>query len=347
MPPATRSSARSARSARAIRPFTINVEKTLCFATVNGLLGFEIGDLTTGKMIHRVEVQGFKTGPVLRHGCPSHGIGLTPDEREIWVCDSFNRRLHIFDATVMPPRQLTSIELRDEPGWVTFTIDGRFAYPSSGEVIDTRTKKIITALEDEKGRKVESEKLLEIDFQGDNVVRNGDQFGVGRGRRSDTGMDDFKIFTSKGDRFTVEFPGVPTPKDEEAETWAGKINVHSFTVRVGDGTEYIAGSFEIPKPWSKKPMSDFKIDAMLDGAPEGFGEATKTRPAKKLKITLDKWPGRECEFESTGEANEHFRWRCYLAKNRVYQICVGWKNGNEPPKEIVDKFLNSLKILPE
>ncbi len=166
----------------AIRPFTINVEKTLCFCTVNGLLGFEIGDLNTGKMIHRVDVQGFKTGPVLRHGCPSHGIGLTPDEREIWVCDAFNRRLHIFDATVVPPRQLTSIELRDEPGWVTFTIDGRFAYPSSGEVIDTRTKKIVTALEDEKGRKVESEKLLEIDFQGDSVVRNGDQFGVGRVR---------------------------------------------------------------------------------------------------------------------------------------------------------------------
>jgi len=80
----------------------------------------------------------------------------------------------------MPPRQTSSIALRDEPGWVTFTIDGRFAYPSTGEVIDTRTKKIITSLEDEKGRKVESEKLVEIDFQGDSVVRAGDQFGVGR-----------------------------------------------------------------------------------------------------------------------------------------------------------------------
>jgi hypothetical protein len=166
----------------AIRPFTVNAEKTLCFATVNGLLGFEVGDLTTGKMIHRVEVHGFKTGPVLRHGCPSHGIGLTPDEREIWVCDSFNRQLHVFDATVMPPRQVASIAVRDEPGWVTFSIDGRFAYPSTGEVIDTKTKKVVTALEDEKGRKVESEKLLEIDFQGDDVARVGDQFGVGRGR---------------------------------------------------------------------------------------------------------------------------------------------------------------------
>ena len=167
-----------------IRPFTINAEKTFCFATVNGLLGFEIGDLNTGKMVHRVEVQGFKTGPTMRHGCPSHGVGLTPDEREAWVCDSFNRRLHVFDATVMPPRQVASVAVRDEPGWITFSVDGRFAYPSTGDVIDTRSRKVVTGLEDEKGRKVESEKLLEIDFQGDNVSRTGDQFGVGRGRKN-------------------------------------------------------------------------------------------------------------------------------------------------------------------
>ena len=55
-------------------------------------------------------------GPVKRHGCPSHGIGLTPDEKELWVADAANQRVHIFDATVMPPRQVASITLRDEPG---------------------------------------------------------------------------------------------------------------------------------------------------------------------------------------------------------------------------------------
>jgi len=52
---------------------------------VNELLGFEVGDLKTGKMLHRVEIAGFEKGPVKRHGCPSHGIGLTPDEKELWV----------------------------------------------------------------------------------------------------------------------------------------------------------------------------------------------------------------------------------------------------------------------
>src|SRR5262249_31450890 len=74
----------------AIRPFTVNGSKTLAFVNVNGLLGFEIGDLATGKKLHRVEVEGYKQGPTKRHGCPSHGVGLTPDEKEIWVCDTHN-----------------------------------------------------------------------------------------------------------------------------------------------------------------------------------------------------------------------------------------------------------------
>jgi DNA-binding beta-propeller fold protein YncE len=163
-----------------IRPFTVNAAQTLCFVNVNKLLGFEIGDLKTGKMLHRVEVEGFKQGPVKRHGCPSHGVGLTPDEKEVWVCDAANSRVHVFDATVMPPKQKESIALREQPGWVTFSLDGRYAYPSTGEVIDTRTKKILIGLKDEKDREVHSEKMVEIVFKDGVPVRNGDQFGVGR-----------------------------------------------------------------------------------------------------------------------------------------------------------------------
>jgi hypothetical protein len=166
-----------------VRPFTVNAAGTLCFVNVNGLLGFEVGDLTTGKKLYRVEVEGFKKGTVKRHGCPSHGVGLTPDEKELWVCDAYNQRLHIFDATSLPPKQGVSIELRDQPGWVTFSLDGNYAYPSTGEVIDTKTKKIVAALRDEKGREVHSEKMIEILFKGDVPVTVADQFGLGRAGR--------------------------------------------------------------------------------------------------------------------------------------------------------------------
>ena len=165
-----------------IRPFTVNGRQTLAFVNVNGLLGFEVGDITTGKMLHRVEVEGFKPGVPKRHGCPSHGVGLTPDEKEVWVCDAANQRLHIFNATVMPPKQVASIVVRDDPGWITFSIDGKYAYPSTGEVIEVATRKIVTTLKDETGTIAESEKIVEIHFTGGKPVRTGDQFGVGRVR---------------------------------------------------------------------------------------------------------------------------------------------------------------------
>jgi DNA-binding beta-propeller fold protein YncE len=163
-----------------IRPFTVNGSQSLCFVNVNELLGFEIGDLKIGKKLHRVEVPEFKPGKVKRHGCPSHGIGLTPDEKEVWAVDAFNERVHVFDATAMPPKYATSIKLREQPGWVTFSLDGKYAYPSTGEVIDTATKKIVATLADEKGGEVHSEKMVEIHFKDGTPIATGDQFGLGR-----------------------------------------------------------------------------------------------------------------------------------------------------------------------
>ena len=165
-----------------IRPFTINGAHTLCYVNVNGLLGFEVGDLKTGKKLYRVEVEGVERGPVKRHGCPAHGIGLTPDEKEIWLCDGHNEMIHVFDNTVQPPRQIKSIKLREQPGWVTFSLDGKHAWPSTGEIIDVASKRILTALSDETGRQVHSEKIVEIDFADGKPVRAGDQFGLGRRR---------------------------------------------------------------------------------------------------------------------------------------------------------------------
>ena len=164
----------------AIRPFTINGSQTLVYVNLNELLGFEVGDLVTGKKLHRVEVQGFNIGEVKWHGCPSHGIALTPDERELWLCDGANNRLHVFDNTVMPPVQRTSIQVRDSPGWITMSVDGMYAYPSTGDVIDVKTRKIVATLEDGQNNGVHSEKMIEIHFRDNKPVGAGDQFGLGQ-----------------------------------------------------------------------------------------------------------------------------------------------------------------------
>src|SRR4029453_13251857 len=108
------------------------------------------------------------------------GVCVTPEERELWLADRPNGAIHIFDARAMPPKQIATIKLRDQPGWITFSIDGSLAFPSPGEVIDTGSRKIIATLTDENGRSVQSEKVLEVVFADGKVARTGDQFGIGR-----------------------------------------------------------------------------------------------------------------------------------------------------------------------
>jgi DNA-binding beta-propeller fold protein YncE len=162
-----------------IRPFTINSDESLVFVNVNDLLGFEVGDLKTGEKVASIKVLGWDKGPVRRHGNPSHGIGMTPDEKEIWISDGHNMRMHVFSGKT-PYQQLTSIVLGDMPGWVTFSMDGQYAYPSSGEVIHTKTRKILYLLEDENYNTVSSEKMVEIFMKDGKVTKAGDQFGLGR-----------------------------------------------------------------------------------------------------------------------------------------------------------------------
>jgi DNA-binding beta-propeller fold protein YncE len=168
--------------ANVIRPFTINGAQTRVYVNVNGLLGYEVGDLKTGKVLQHVEVPGFEKGDVKRHGCPSHGIALSPDEKELWLSDGHNSLVHVFDITQPSPKRVKSIKVRDQPGWITWSLDGRHVWPSTGEIIDARTKQIVATLTDEEHRVVQSEKIVEVVFDGDRVVRAGDQFAMGQKR---------------------------------------------------------------------------------------------------------------------------------------------------------------------
>ncbi len=168
--------------ASVIRPFTINGAQTRVYVNVNDLLGFEVGDLKTGKVLQHVEVQGYQKGEVKRHGCPSHGIALSPDERELWLSDGHNSAVHVFDMTAATPKQIATIPVRDQPGWITWSLDGKHVWPSTGEIVDAKTKKIVARLTDEQQRMVQSEKVVEVVFNGTRVVRTGDQFAIGQKR---------------------------------------------------------------------------------------------------------------------------------------------------------------------
>jgi DNA-binding beta-propeller fold protein YncE len=158
-----------------VSPYTINSDETLCFVNSHHV-GFYVGDLRAKKVLHWVQVEearGF-----------SHGVGMTPDETEIWLTNPADKRLWVFDATVMPPRRKQSIDVNCKShGWITFSIDGRFAWPDTGDVIDARSKNIVTTLKGLDGQTlIRSSKFIEVHFRNGVPIRVGDQFGIGRVR---------------------------------------------------------------------------------------------------------------------------------------------------------------------
>jgi DNA-binding beta-propeller fold protein YncE len=154
-------------------PFTVNGRNTLAFVNVDGLVGFEVGDLQTGLILDRVTVDGYDKEAAATYECPSHGIAFTPDERELWVADGVRNRLHVFDSGIYPPAPLTAIELSAQPRGITFSVDGRYAYASTGEVVDAAMKKISGRLEDRGHVTVSSAHLIEIDFLDGRPIRSG------------------------------------------------------------------------------------------------------------------------------------------------------------------------------
>jgi DNA-binding beta-propeller fold protein YncE len=170
---------------KGIRPFTVSNDEKYLYANVDELLGFEIaeihkGDRWSGSVVQRIEahtpasrLDDFPNPPTrIPHNTPSHGINLRPDQKEVWIVDGVYGYVYAYDVKATPPKLVASIALnkdpqdRPRPGWMSFSLDGKYAYPDGGAVIDTATKKIVARIPT-------SEKLLEIDFQNGKPIRAG------------------------------------------------------------------------------------------------------------------------------------------------------------------------------
>ena len=144
-----------------IRGFCANAKTHRAYySTTNHTLGCL--DLETDKIVWEKKYPS---------GCDRAAV--TPDEKELWISDQDGKRLYIFDATHMPPKETGH-------GWITFSLDGRFAWCHTPDVIDTKTRQIVATLKDGEGKPVCGSKFFEADFREGKVTAVGDQFGVGR-----------------------------------------------------------------------------------------------------------------------------------------------------------------------
>jgi len=175
-----------------VRPFTINGQETLAYISTTGLLGFQVGDIQTGKILYTVPIQGF-TWNGSGASDPSHGISLSPDEKELYVIDWANSYVHVFDVSHVPtsaPKQVADIQLTRSmhhnetscaydclaDGWLQHSRDGRFVYVGdAGDVIDTASRKVVANLDP----LYNTRKMLEIDWQNGVPIFTTSRQGMG------------------------------------------------------------------------------------------------------------------------------------------------------------------------
>jgi YVTN family beta-propeller protein len=122
------------------------------FVQLSDFNGFAIVDFDQRKEVGRVklpEVPDSERVTEGLQGSPSHGMGVTPDGKALWVLSKMNSRIYQYS---MPDLKLMGeAKTGHHPDWLTFTPDGKAVYianagSNSVTVVDTATRKVVTEI---------------------------------------------------------------------------------------------------------------------------------------------------------------------------------------------------------
>jgi YVTN family beta-propeller protein len=120
-----------------VRPiaFETNPDKSTkrLFVQLSDFHGFAIVDFAQHKEVGRVSlpelpVDQRDTSP--NNGAPSHGIGVSPDGKTLWVTSRQNSAVYAYSLPDV--KLLGGVDIGKSPDWVTFTPDSKLVYVSSG-----------------------------------------------------------------------------------------------------------------------------------------------------------------------------------------------------------------------
>jgi DNA-binding beta-propeller fold protein YncE len=173
-----------------VRPLTANRKNTLAFTTATGFDGFQVSSVSSGKVLFTVSFGEVPKG--FPYTAPSHGISLSPDGRQVYVLDAPHKQIQFWDvsrvAEGVAPSQIGVVGVAGlsgeasscaydcgRSGWIQPSSDGTLLFVGdSGEVIDTRTRKVITTLP----TLLNTKKSIEVDWQAGAPVATSGRTGV-------------------------------------------------------------------------------------------------------------------------------------------------------------------------
>lgn len=119
------------------------------FVQLSGYNGFAVVDFNTREETARIKHPDEPSGGHAEGGAPSHGIGVTPDGKTLWVDSSPANAVFIYSLPDL--KVLGYVKTGEVPDWITFTPDGKRIYiansgSNSVSVIDTKARKEIARI---------------------------------------------------------------------------------------------------------------------------------------------------------------------------------------------------------
>jgi YVTN family beta-propeller protein len=102
------------------------------FVQLSEFHGFAIVDFAARKEVGRVtlpEIAAEKRDPGPFNGAPSHGIGVAPDGKTLWVASRPNAAVYAYSLSDL--KFLSGVDLGKRPDWLTFTPDSKLVYVAS------------------------------------------------------------------------------------------------------------------------------------------------------------------------------------------------------------------------
>jgi YVTN family beta-propeller protein len=99
------------------------------FVQISNFHGFFIVDFDKRMEVGRVQLPELpkeKQNWDTLQGSPSHGIGVAPDGRTLWVCSKVNHAVYAYSVPDL--KLLGGVEVGHHPDWLTFTPDSSTVY---------------------------------------------------------------------------------------------------------------------------------------------------------------------------------------------------------------------------
>jgi YVTN family beta-propeller protein len=122
------------------------------FVQISDFHGFATVDFAARKELGRVQLPEIPASQ--RHteglqGSPSHGIGVAPDGKTLWVNSKVNS--HVYAYSLPDLQLLGGVHVGSHPDWLTFTPDSKSVYvanagSNSVSVVDVATRKEVTRI---------------------------------------------------------------------------------------------------------------------------------------------------------------------------------------------------------